>query len=79
MLKEGVRTCDVCGERIPSGTKFGVRTAPQEKTEMVRATLRADPLTRDMSWRENPDGSLSLDMCTVCYLSMDTETKGSVH
>ena len=79
MLSDGIRSCDICGEEIPKGSKFAVRTVARESAKTVRATLGLDPLTSDVLWRENVDGSISLDVCTLCYVSMGPDAEKMVH
>jgi hypothetical protein len=65
MLKDGKRFCDVCEEEIPKGTTYRRSRLPA----YAAALLTIDP---DLAptWTTNPDGTLSLDACTTCVLSM---------
>jgi hypothetical protein len=67
MTRDGERFCDVCDEKIPPGTKY------QRSRMLARAAelLKLDPeLTPN--WTTNSDGTISMDICITCVLSMNT-------
>ena len=65
MLKDGKRFCDVCEEKIPEGTVYRRSHLPAH----APALLTSDPELTP-TWTINPNGTLSLDACTDCVLSM---------
>ena len=67
MLKHRMRYCHVCGEEIPKGDKYSVRTMQPEGAAML---LDTDDPELVPTWTQNPDGTVRLDICTTCYLSM---------
>ncbi|MGC1398717.1 hypothetical protein [Candidatus Binatus sp.] len=67
MLKDEKRFCDVCEENIPKGTKFKQHCLRPDAAGVFAAS-RPD-LTP--TWTMNQDGTISLDVCLTCALSMD--------
>jgi hypothetical protein len=67
MLKEGKRFCDVCEENIPKGAKFGSRLPPHAVRLLTAGRPDLTP-----TWTTNADGTISIDLCLTCGLSMDT-------
>lgn len=65
MLKDGERFCDVCEEEIPKGAVY--RRSHLLAYAVVLLTIDPDS---PPTWTTNPDGTLSLDACTTCVLSM---------
>lgn len=67
MKSGGVRFCDVCEAEIPSGEKFRRVLCRPEATMMFRAA--DDPDIRP-TWTENPDGTVTLEICLDCVMGM---------
>jgi hypothetical protein len=67
VLKDGKRYCDVCASDIQRGEKYSVRTMPAEGAAVL---LDADDPDLVPTWTQNPDGTVRLDVCMTCYLSM---------
>lgn len=65
MTKDGKRFCDVCDDRIPVGTKYQRNRMPAHAAEL----LTLDPALTP-TWTTNPDGTISMDICLTCVLSM---------
>jgi hypothetical protein len=65
MTRDEQRFCDVCEEAIPAGTKYQRSHMPAQAAELL--TLDPD-LTP--TWTTNPDGTVSMDICLTCVLSM---------
>ena len=63
MLKDGERFCDVCEEKIPKGAVYRRSHLPAYAAVLLNPDLAP-------TWTTNPDGTLSLDACTTCVLSM---------
>jgi hypothetical protein len=66
MEQNGLPICDVCGAEIPEGTKYKRATMAPRAAELLR--LGGPDLTP--TWTTNADGTVSLDICTTCVLSM---------
>jgi hypothetical protein len=65
MVKDGRRFCDICAEEIPKGIVY----RRSRLLAYAVALLTIDPdLTP--TWTTNQDGTISLDACTTCVLSM---------
>lgn len=67
MTKDGQRFCDVCDEKIPAGTKYQCNHMPVHAAELLKAH---DPVLTP-TWTMNPDGTISMDICITCVLSMN--------
>ena len=67
MLKDDIRICDVCGEDIPKCDIYRVATITPEVAD-VFLNLRDKDLVP--TWTQNYDGTVSLDICLDCHLSM---------
>ncbi|MFQ6003634.1 MAG: hypothetical protein ACE5KJ_07805 [Candidatus Zixiibacteriota bacterium] len=67
MLKENTRICDLCGEEIPKGTVYHVENLSPEATAVF---LEVGDVDLVPTWTQNPDGTVRLDICLDCYLSM---------
>ena len=68
MKENGQRFCDVCNEEIPKGAKYQRSQMPAYAAELLR--VRDDP---DLipTWTTNTDGTISMDICITCALSMN--------
>ena len=69
MLKERKRMCDVCGEHIPQGTHYRKSTMPAEAAALLSAPGDPDLIP---TWTVNDDGSVTMDICLECTISMGT-------
>jgi hypothetical protein len=74
MLKDHMRVCDVCEAEIEPGEKYFRNTLHAYAAAML---LENDNPALVPSFTQNADGTVNLDICQTCYLSMepsDTET-----
>lgn len=72
MLQNDRRICDVCGEQIAKGEKYRrVKLAP---TALAMLQSSDD---RDLvpTMTVNPDGTVNMDICLTCTLSMGNLAK----
>lgn len=67
MFKDNLRFCDVCADEIPKGTKYCVTTLSPEAAAAFLDVTDPDLVP---TWMQNQDGTLRLDICGTCYLSM---------
>jgi len=67
MLKRNTRICDVCGNEIPKGTTYRVATITPEVAALF---LNENDIDLVPTWTQNPDGTVRLDICLDCHLSM---------
>ena len=67
MIKNLVRTCDMCRREIPAG-QYLQRNA--ERTGMDVLMVLAENEGKDLQLIEMPDGSISIDTCRGCYSRM---------
>jgi hypothetical protein len=72
MLKNSSRICDVCGGKIPKGTTYRAATITQEAAMLFLSITDIDLLP---TWTQNLDGTVRLDICLDCHLSMGTSIK----
>jgi hypothetical protein len=68
MLQNGQRVCDVCNATITKGTRYQHNRMPAQSASLLTADQDPD-LTP--SWTTNADGTISMDICATCSLSMD--------
>jgi hypothetical protein len=68
MLDGNIRFCDICQEEIPKGDKYRSVTLRPEGAAMLLSAGDPDLIP---TWKENPDGTVTLDVCNICTLSMD--------
>lgn len=55
MLRENARFCDGCGQKLPASAKLSQQ--PVSKNEAARMGAAGV---------ENPDGTVSIDLCLAC-------------
>lgn len=67
MLVDKVRICDVCGDDIACGAHYRVACTPPEAASLL---LDMDDPGLIPTWEQNPDGTVRLDICQGCTLSM---------
>jgi len=67
MLRDDIRICDICEDEIPNGTTYRRATMPPEAAALLAAT--DDPDIR-ATWTVNSGGTVSMDICATCTLSM---------
>ena len=67
MLSDKFRICDICEDEIPKGTAYRKATMPPEAANLLAST--EDPDIR-ATWTVNPDGTVTMDICPTCVLSM---------
>jgi hypothetical protein len=66
MLDNGIRRCDACEEVIPRRTTYNKSTVRPDRAAWVKAMFAS----AGVSFTENPDGSLTVDLCLECYSHM---------
>jgi hypothetical protein len=66
MMRDGIRRCDACEEVIPKGTTYNKSSVGRERAAMAKAMFGA----AGVSFTENPDGSITVDLCLECYSQM---------
>jgi hypothetical protein len=68
MKENEQRFCDVCNEEIPKGAKYQRSQMPAYAAGLLR--VRDD---RDLipTWTTNRGGTIFMDICTTCPLSMN--------
>lgn len=64
MIKDLVRTCDICHRRIASG-EYVQRNADRNGLDVLM--VLAENEDRDFQLIELPDGTISMDTCWNCY------------
>jgi len=67
MLRENVRICDVCGSKIPKGETYRSVTITAESAAIFFKTSDKNLVP---TWTQNPNGTVRLDICLDCHLSM---------
>jgi hypothetical protein len=67
MVKDGKRFCDICEETILKGVVYRRSLLPANAVALL--TSIRDPDLRP-TWTTNRDGTISLDACPTCVLSM---------
>ncbi len=67
MLKENIRICDVCDEEISKGETYRVEVIKPEVAAIFLNTSDKDLIP---TWTQKPDGTVILDVCLDCHLSM---------
>jgi len=67
MLKDIMRVCDVCEEEIPRGQPYKKVSLPDEA---IRMLLSANDPAVIPSMNQNPDGTITLDICLTCTANM---------
>lgn len=71
MLKDNIRICDVCGEEITKGEKFNQQTVSADRAALFLAAVQAiHDYEMQQSWTKHPDGSITVDLCLQCYISI---------
>jgi len=67
MVRNLVRTCDMCHKEIPAG-KYVQRNAERSGLDVLM--VLAENQGRELQLIELPDGSIALDTCMDCYTRM---------
>ena len=67
MIKNLVRTCDMCHHEIPEGKYF---QRNRERTGLEVLMVLMENQGRELQLIEMPDGSISIDTCLDCYSRM---------
>jgi hypothetical protein len=67
MIRNLVRTCDMCHREIPAG-KYIQRNAERFGLDVLM--VLAENQDRELQLIELPDGSIALDTCMDCYTRM---------
>jgi hypothetical protein len=71
MINGGVRTCDVCGEVIPRGTKYVMHVLPQYAAEL----LMDEDHEMVPTFTVDADGNVRLDICLNCKANMGIQAE----
>jgi hypothetical protein len=66
MYQDRIRKCDACEEVIPKKTTYNKSTIGREHAAAVKTMFAA----AGVSFTENPDGSITVDLCLECYSQM---------
>ena len=67
MIKNLVRTCDMCRREIPAG-QYLQRNAERTGLDVLMVLLENQG--KEVQLIEMPDGSIALDTCRDCYSRM---------
>ena len=67
MIKQLVRTCDMCHHEIPEGKYF---QRNRERTGLEVLMVLMENQGRELQLIELPDGSIAMDTCRSCYSRM---------
>lgn len=67
MIKNLIRTCDMCHRQIPAG-QYMPRNSERNAPDVL--IVIAENQDRDLQLIELPDGSISMDTCRTCYTRM---------
>jgi hypothetical protein len=67
MIKNLIRTCDMCHREIPPG-KYMQRNSDRNSPDILM--VLAENEDRDLQLIELPDGSIAMDTCMNCYSRM---------
>jgi hypothetical protein len=67
MIKNLVRTCDLCHREIPAGKYVQRNTEPGGMDLLL---VLVENIDKDLELTENPDGTIGLDTCVNCYSRM---------
>jgi hypothetical protein len=67
MIKNLVRTCDMCRREIPAG-QYLQRNSERTGLDVLMVLLENQG--RELQLIEMPDGSIALDTCRTCYSRM---------
>jgi hypothetical protein len=71
MLKDGLRTCDVCTLPIAENESYSVVAVPKRQAEIAISLFEGDPeLTPTYTVAEN--GTAQLELCVDCKMNMRT-------
>jgi hypothetical protein len=76
MIKNLIRTCDLCHRQIPTG-QYMPRFSERNGSD-VQMVL-AENQDRDLQLIELPDGSISMDTCRTCYIRMPFSASTSLN
>ena len=74
MYKEGHHYCDICGTDVPP-SQLASRAVPAQLAGLLLDTDDPDLVP---TWTQLPDGSVQIDFCATCRLSMGGGTGTSV-
>jgi len=64
-----LRFCDVCDEEIAKGERYQRTTMPQAAAFMLTSLFADDP-DELPEWSDNADGTITMDVCATCVMSM---------
>jgi hypothetical protein len=67
MIRDLIRTCDMCHRRIPAG-EYVQRNADRDGPDVLMVLIENED--RELQLVELPDGTISLDTCLNCYSRM---------
>jgi hypothetical protein len=70
----GQRFCDICDEEIPKGTEYQRNRMPGHAADLLRVGHDPDLVP---TWTTNADGTISMDICVTCVLSMGVNPRES--
>jgi hypothetical protein len=76
MVRNFVRTCDMCHREIPVG-KYLQRNAGKEDPDILMVLLENEG--RDLQLIELPDGRIGIDTCMNCYSRMGISSSQSLN
>lgn len=65
MLKDGVRYCDGCQQRLPGNSKLSEETVSRAEAEQLGVVVAP----------ENSDGTVTIDLCFQCRIVRSNQRK----
>ena len=77
MLKDNIRSCDVCGSEIPTGERYVVSKIPKHRLQLIEELMPGIEPDMRPTMAVDSQGNLRLDICLDCHMNMSvpgTET-----
>jgi len=64
VLKDDGRYCDGCGQKLPPASRLAMQAVPKAEAEAMNAR-----------GTENPDGTVTIDLCLNCRIARSNRIK----
>ena len=77
MLKDNIRSCDVCSSEIPTGERYVVSKIPKHRLQLIEELMPGIEPDMRPTMDVDSQGNLRLDICLNCHMNMSvpgTET-----
>ena len=79
MVKNNLRSCDLCGSEIPEDEPYVVSNIPKPRLHIIEALMPGIEPDMRPSMDVDSEGNLRVDICLNCHMNMDVPAAETIN